>query len=89
LFTSWSLRVERGHNRENHIYICLYWKKIYFSKTSRPISIKLCTNHPWVKGILNCSNKGSGPLQRGDNHRNIKMGCGHLKTFFSRTTETE
>jgi hypothetical protein len=41
-------------------------KKI-FSRTSRPISIKLGINHPWVKGILNCSNKGSGPLQRGDN----------------------
>jgi hypothetical protein len=26
-------------------------KKI-FSRTSRPISIKLGTNHPWVKGIL-------------------------------------
>jgi hypothetical protein len=41
------------------------------SRTSRPISIKLDTNHPWVKGILNCSNKGPGPLQRGDNHENM------------------
>jgi hypothetical protein len=40
-------------------------------------------------GILNCSNKGSGPLQRGDNLRNAKMGWGHLKMFFSRTTEPE
>jgi hypothetical protein len=26
----------------------LHWKflKIFFSRTSRPISIKLCTNHP-------------------------------------------
>jgi hypothetical protein len=38
-------------------------------------------------GILNCSNKGQGPLQRGDNHKNGKMGWGHLKIFFSRTTE--
>jgi hypothetical protein len=36
-------------------------------------------------GILNCS----GPLQRGDNLRNAKMGWGHLKIFFSRTTEPE
>jgi hypothetical protein len=32
-----------------------------------------------------CSNKGPGPLQRGDNHTNVKMGRGHLKIFFSRT----
>jgi hypothetical protein len=28
-------------------------KKILFSRTSRPMSIKLGTYHPWVKGILN------------------------------------
>jgi hypothetical protein len=64
-------------------------KKIFFSRTSRPISIKLGTNHPWVKEILNYSNKGPGPLQRGDNHKNAKMGWGHLKIFFSKTTEPE
>jgi hypothetical protein len=31
-------------------------------------------NDPWVKGIQGCSNKGLGPLQRGDNHKKIKMG---------------
>jgi hypothetical protein len=30
------------------------------------------------------SNKGQDPLQRGDNHKNVKIGCGHLK-IFSRT----
>jgi hypothetical protein len=39
-----------------------------------------------MKGIPVCSNKGSGPLQRGDNHKNVKMGWSHLKIFFSRTT---
>jgi hypothetical protein len=39
------------------------------SKTFKPISIKLSINHPWVKGILNCSNKGPGPLKRGDNKK--------------------
>jgi hypothetical protein len=63
-------------------------KKI-FSRTSMPISIKLGRNHPWVKGILNCSNKGPGPLQRGDNDKNAKMGWGHLKIFFSTTTKPE
>jgi hypothetical protein len=30
-------------------------------------------------------NKGPGPLQRGDNHKNVKMGWDLLKIFFSRT----
>jgi hypothetical protein len=67
----------------------LKFLKIFFSRTSRPISIKLSINHPWVKGILNCLNKGPGPLQRGDNHKNTKMGWVHLKIFSSRTTEPE
>jgi hypothetical protein len=62
-------------------------KKNFFPRTSKPISIKLGTNHPWVKGILNCSNKGPCPL-RGDNYKNAKMGWSHLK-IFSRTTEPE
>jgi hypothetical protein len=37
-------------------------------------------------GILNCSNEGPGPLQRGDNYKNAKKGWVHLKIFFSRTT---
>jgi hypothetical protein len=39
-----------------------------------------------MKGIQVWSNKGPGPLQRGDNHKNVKMGWGHLKIFFSRIT---
>jgi hypothetical protein len=60
-------------------------KKKIFSRTSRPISIKLGINHPWVMGILNSSNKGPGPPQREDDYKNAKMGWGH----FSRTTEPE
>jgi hypothetical protein len=52
-------------------------KKI-FSRTSRSISIKLGTNHPWVKGILNCSNEGPSPLQMEDNHKN---GVGSFKNL--------
>jgi hypothetical protein len=37
------------------------------------------------KGIQVCSHKGPIPLQRGDNHKNVKIGWGHLKIFF-RTT---
>jgi hypothetical protein len=60
-------------------------KKTFFSRTSWPNSIKLNTNYPWMKEIQVCSNEGPGPLQRGDNHKNVKMGWGHLK-IFSRTT---
>jgi hypothetical protein len=38
-----------------------------------------------MKGIQVCSNKGRGPLLRGDNHKNVKMGWGYLK-IFSRTS---
>jgi hypothetical protein len=40
-----------------------------------------------VKGIQVRSNEGPGPLQRGDNHKKVKIGWGHLKIFFSRSTE--
>jgi hypothetical protein len=60
-----------------------------FSRTSRTISIKLGTDHPWVNGILNCSNEGPGPLQRGDNHKNAKIWRGHWNFFSLRTTEPE
>jgi hypothetical protein len=58
----------------------LNFKKI-FSRTTGHISIKLVTNHPWVKGIQICSIKGPGPLQRGANHKNVKLGWGHLKNW--------
>jgi hypothetical protein len=80
LFTSWSLGVGRGHNRENYIYIYIE-KKIFFSRTSWPITIKLGINHSWVQGILNCSNKGPGPLQRADNKKKCKNGMGSFKNL--------
>jgi hypothetical protein len=68
------------------IFTCVYIEKKIFSRTNWPISIKLGTIHPWVK--VNCINKGSIPLQKGDNHKNAKMGWLHLK-IFSRTTEPD
>jgi hypothetical protein len=38
-----------------------------------------------MKGIQICSIKGPGPLQRGDNHKNVKMRWGHLKILLLRT----
>jgi hypothetical protein len=59
--------------------------KEIFSRTSRPISIKLGINHTWVKGIPNCLKKGQGPLQRGEITKMVQV---HLKIFF-RTTGPE
>jgi hypothetical protein len=42
-----------------------------------------------VNGIKVCSIKGPGSLQRGDNHKNVKMGLGHLKILFLRTIKPE
>jgi hypothetical protein len=46
---------------------------IFFSRTSRPKSIKLSTNYSREKGIQVCSNRGPGPFQRGDDHKNVKI----------------
>jgi hypothetical protein len=39
-----------------------------------------------MNGIQVSSNIGRGSLQRGDNHKNVKMGWCYLKILFSRTT---
>ena len=62
-------------------------KKIFFSRTSVPISTKLCTKHPWVKGIKNSSNEGPHPFPKGENYELVKINWRNLKFFFSRTTE--
>jgi hypothetical protein len=38
------------------IFACVYIEKKIFSRTSTTISIKLGTYHPWVEGIVTCSN---------------------------------
>jgi hypothetical protein len=70
----------RGDNSKR---VKIHWNflKIFFSRTSRPKSIKLGTNYSWVKRIQVCSNKGRDPLQRGDNHKNVKMRWVRLKIF--------
>jgi hypothetical protein len=42
-----------------------------------------------MKGNQVYSNKGPGPLQRGDNHKNVKLGWGPLKTLFLRSIKPE
>jgi hypothetical protein len=68
----------RGDNSKR---VKIHWKylKIFFSRTSRPNSIKFGTNYPCITGIQVCSSKGSGRLQWGDNRKN---GVGDLKNLF-------
>ena len=47
--------------------------KIFFSRTTKPISTKLGTKFPWVKGIQVCSNEGPRPFPRGDNYEIAKI----------------
>jgi hypothetical protein len=72
----------RGDNSKR---VKIHWKflNIFFSRTSRPNSIKLGTHYPWVKGIQVCSNKGPGPLLRGDNHKNVKKAWRYLVMYLS------
>jgi hypothetical protein len=74
-----------GKNSFLHKFIL---EKIFFAKTSWPISIKLDVNYPCMKRIQVCLNKGTDPHQRGDNRKNANVGWGHLK-FFSRTNDPE
>jgi hypothetical protein len=61
-------------------------RKIFFSRTGKPISIKFGTNHPWVKRIKDYSKEGLCSFPRRDNLRNAKIGWDHFKNF-SRNTE--
>ena len=56
---------------DNYEIAKIHWKnlKIFFSKTTEPISTKLGTMHPWVKGIQFCSNEGPRTFPRGDNFK--------------------
>jgi hypothetical protein len=78
--------VGRGHDREKsflHLFILEKVVKIFFSRTSIPISIKLGTNLS-VKGIQVCSNKRPGPLRRGDNLKSAKVRWDHINKSFQK-----
>ena len=64
----------------------VHWQnlKIFFSKTTRPISTKLSTIHPWVKGIQVSSNEGHRHFLRGDYYEIAKIHRQNLNIFFSK-----
>ena len=64
----------------------IHWQNLkIFSRTTGPISTKLGTMHPWVKGTQVHSNEGLCPFPRGDNYEIAKIHWQNLK-IFSRTT---
>ena len=83
----------KGDNSQN---VKLFWKywKIFFFRTTSLISSKLCTKHPWLKGIQVCwlkgiqvySNEEPRLFPRGDNYEMAKIHEWNKKIFFSRTT---
>ena len=63
----------------------MHWrnlKKIFFSRTSWPISTKLGTMHPLVKVIQVCSNEGPYLFPRGDNYVFANIHWRNLKSLF-------
>ena len=60
--------------------------KIFFSRTTGPISTKLGINYPWVKRIEINSNQGLCPFPRGNNYKIEIIHWQIWKIFFSRTT---
>jgi hypothetical protein len=67
------------------IFTCVYIGNSLLQK-QQPISIKLNANYPCMKGIQVWSSKGPGPHQRGDNHKNVKIGLSHLNKNFALKT---
>jgi hypothetical protein len=60
------------------VFTCVFIEKIFFSRTSRPISIKLSTSNPWVKEFDIVQIKGQILCKR---EIIAKMGKGYLKIF--------
>ena len=61
--------------------------KIFFTRTTGPISTKHGTKHPWAKGIQVYSNERPCPFPREDINVIAKIHRQNFKIFFSRTTE--
>ena len=67
--------------------VCLYIF-IFFSSTTGPISTKLGTKYPWVKGIQVYSNEGKRHSQRGDNWEITKINWQLLQNYWANFNQT-
>ena len=68
----WPCLFPRWDNKE---IVKIHWwtLKIFFFRTTGPISTKLGTKHPWVTGIHVSSNEGPRPFLRVDNKEIAKV----------------
>ena len=48
---------------DTHMIVKTLGPLVFFFRTTRPITTKLATNYPWVKGIKVCSNEGPALFQ--------------------------
>jgi hypothetical protein len=62
----------RGDNSKR-VKIHKKYLKIFFFRTTGPISTRLGTNHSWWERIQVCSNKGWCPSLKGDNSKRVKI----------------
>ena len=72
---------------DNFKIVKIHWMlwKIWWPRTSKPISSRLGSKHLWLKGIWFCSDEGSCPSQRGYICEIVKICWQFVKIFFSRT----
>ena len=66
------------------VKIYLKYLKIFLFRTTRSISTKLGTKHPWVEEIQVCSNEGLRPSQRGDKSEMVKLYWKYSKILSSK-----
>ena len=74
----------RGYNNE---IAKIHWRtsKIFFLRTTGPISTRFGTKHRWVMGNHVCSNEGPRSFPRGDNNEIVTIYWQTLKIIFHRT----
>ena len=85
--TNQNLSIVRGGHCFRCCYLCPHrCCKLFTFSSSRepfgPISTKLGTKHPWMKGIRICSMKGFRSFPRGDNYEIVKIHWQFSKIFF-------
>ena len=55
-----------------NIHSSWWYLKLFFSRTTKPITTKICTKHSWAKGIQVFTNEGPHPFPGGDNYEIAK-----------------
>ena len=62
----------QGERIKYKILLKIFWK-IFFSRTTGSVPIKLGTKHPWEMEIQVCLNEGPCSISRGDGSENVKL----------------